>query len=94
MKYIQFKFKPKRHLHDSGYRFLVVKGDKGENLGEHHDHILIKENKIDWKGAINIDVTKDGWIRIMPFSMNENWEAGIGDKDCSSLFIDRKEKIV
>jgi len=58
MKYIQFKFK--RKLHDSGYRFLIVQGDNKEDLGEWHDHILIKSQPgiKGWENPINIDVTK------------------------------------
>jgi len=94
MKYIQFKATQK--LHDSGYRFLIVRGDCEEDLGQGHDHILIR-SKPGLRGQehpIHIDVTKDGWIRISPYGKGEDWQSSDSSmhKFVSGLTIERKKK--
>jgi hypothetical protein len=67
-RWLEFYPKPKKDgLHDSGYRYIRLVGvwiedgeEKREELHQWSDHVLLN-------GPVNIDVTEDGVIRIMPW---------------------------
>ena len=55
MKVISFK--AQRSLHESGYRYIKVKGEKGQDLGEYHDVIHLRLGGV-FGPWINIDCQK------------------------------------
>ena len=78
--------KPTRRLHDSGYRvfevgYCVVSGAKvikkkvlgscADHIYEDYSAILLGKGNV-WKG-INIDLTRDGYIRFFSHHYNLTW---------------------
>lgn len=86
-----WKFWDKSWLHDSGYRFIQVKGENGENLGSYHDVIYLRLGGV-YGPWINIDCEEDGTFRIFTFPSPEGSEFDLGESEWtklgSSLFID------
>ena len=79
--WLEFKYRPlKDGLHDSGYRFIQLTGawyerdESGNRVGEpkkeplHQwsDHVVLE-------GPVNIDVERDGTIRIMHWPSRRGW---------------------
>ena len=68
--WLEFDWRPlKDGLHDSGYRFLRVRGAKWDrkNSEIEYDELHQWADHITLMGPVNIDVTRDGVIRIMPW---------------------------
>ncbi len=76
--WLEFSYRPlKDGLHDSGYRFIkligVTMSDKRdgtihqEELHQWADHLVLT-------GSANIDVTRDGTIRIMSWGNQGGWK--------------------
>ena len=72
--WLEFSYRPlKDGLHDSGYRYIKVvgvtmtaDGVEEEELHQWADHVLLN-------GITNIDVTKDGTIRLMCYIGQGGW---------------------
>ena len=72
--WLEFNYRPlKDGLHDSGYRFIklvgvtiIDDGEEREELNQWADHVLLT-------GITNIDVTKDGTIRLMSYLSQGRW---------------------
>ena len=75
--WLEFSFRPlKDGIHDSGYRFIKV---VGVTMDEKRDGTVHKEELHQWAdhlqliGNTNIDVTRDGTIRIMSWGQQDGW---------------------